>query len=212
MAAYIKEQIYASTYERNSTLMKEKVYSKPKKANGVKKTIKKVLFYISRGGSINIDNDEVRSIYRETINLNHQRIHRENTQMNQELIRQIIVVAREKLKNLGYINDVHFNIEDLDILLPYPFKYVISPTTRVKEEYKNYIVNGVSDEIDFIEDYVLNANANDIIVSDSNICVELSKIVNDTQLTSEISAFPRNEIMDNNELNGQIRESIQKKI
>ena len=59
MAAYIKEQIYASTYERNSTLMKEKVYSKPKKANGVKKTIKKVLFYISRGGSINIDNDEV---------------------------------------------------------------------------------------------------------------------------------------------------------
>ena len=160
----------------------------------------------------NIDNDEVRSIYRETINLNHQRIHRENTQMNQELIRQIIVVAREKLKNLGYINDVHFNIEDLDILLPYPFKYVISPTTRVKEEYKNYIVNGVSDEIDFIEDYVLNANANDIIVSDSNICVELSKIVNDTQLTSEISAFPRNEIMDNNELNGQIRESIQKKI
>lgn len=162
--------------------------------------------------TVNIDNIEVRTIYKETINLNHQRIHRENVHMNQDLIHQIIVIARKKLKNLGYINDVHFIIDGVDILLPYPFKYINSPTNRVKEEYKNYIVNGVSDEVDFIEEYVLNASANDIIVNDSNVCVELSKIMNDTQLTSEISAFPQNEIMDNGELNAQIRESIQKKI
>lgn len=147
-------------------------------------------------------------IYENNIKNRFIQVQTENQQRNKELIERIICIAREKLKdekiltntNIGHL---HFDSKQAVNMLPY---------YGIIENANTYIVDGVSDkeEMEFIEDYMFNQNVkqeDSLIVNDSKVCIELSKIVNDTDLTSEISAFPKNAMDDNIKLD-RIRQMI----
>ena len=133
----------------------------------------------------------------------------ENRRRNKEFIKRIICIAREALERNKKILKPDIPPFDLkqsdDNILPY---YSVIDNTNT------YIDEGISDksEIEFIGDYMFDESVNkedSIMVNDSKVCIELSKIVNDTNLTSEISAFPKNAMDDYTKMDS-IRQMIER--
>jgi len=149
-----------------------------------------------------------REIYENNIKTRFTKLKDANQNRNKEFIKRIICIARETLETSKYVVKAEvpsFDLKKSGNILPY---------YQVINNNNTYIDEGISDkeEIEFIGDYMFNESVNkedSIIVNDSKVCIELSKIVNDTDLTSsEISAFPKNSMDDYTKIDS-IRQMIE---